>query len=155
VFSNEDAKKKILVTILRSDGDELVGNLVLPVMADLVRTMNNEIRYLEFEDLRGNMSLLLKSSIIELRTESLKQKPKLQNTKDANAEPFAMLGLKPDAPWADVRKSYVRMTKLYHPDQYSTVTLPDEVLHYMSEMFSQSNTAYNIIRSTMAAKEPA
>jgi DnaJ-domain-containing protein 1 len=155
VFSNEDAKKKLLVTILRSGGEQLVGNLLLPVMADLVRTMNNEIRYLEFEDLRGNISLLLKSSIIELRTETLKQKPNLKGNKDPNAEPFGVLGLKPDAQWGDVRKSYVRMTKLYHPDQYSTVTLPDEVLQYMSDMFSQSNTAYNIIKSTMAAKEPA
>ena len=102
----------------------------------------------------------IQHSEVKVRSRSNVKQPKQVagselNRDKSNSVPFAMLGLKPNAEWSEVRKSYVRMTKLYHPDQYSTVTLPIEVLQYMSEMFSQSNTAYNLIKSTTAEKEPA
>lgn len=156
MFSNEDARKKILVRIVRSDGETLAGNLLLPLVADLARTMNNDSKFLEFEDFSGNVRLLAKSSILELQSETLKAKVELKNTDpDPSADPYALLGLPKAASWADVRKKYLQLTKRYHPDQYSTVDLPEEVLQYMSGVFSQSNTAYNLIKSTMAKSEAA
>ncbi|MGI9479725.1 MAG: J domain-containing protein [Hyphomicrobiaceae bacterium] len=156
MFSNEDARKKILVRIVRSDGETLAGNLLLPLVADLARTMNNDSKFLEFEDFSGNVRLLAKSSILELQSETLKAKVELKNTDpDPSADPYALLGLPKAASWADVRKKYLQLTKRYHPDQYSTVDLPEEVVQYMSGVFSQSNTAYNLIKSTMAKSEAA
>lgn len=156
MFANEDARKKILVRVLRSDGETLIGNLLLPLVADLGRSMNNDVKYLEFEDLSGDVRLIAKSSIVELQSETLKAKVELKNNEpEPNADPNALLGLPKGASWADVRKSYLKLTKRYHPDQYSTVELPEEVVQYMSGVFSQSNTAYNLIKSTAAKSEAA
>ena len=126
-------------------------------------TVGFEVRHLvisktkgEFEDFSGNVRLLAKSSILELQSETLKAKVELKNTDpDPSADPYALLGLPKAASWADVRKKYLQLTKRYHPDQYSTVDLPKEVVQYMSGVFSQSNTAYNLIKSTMAKSEAA
>lgn len=156
MFSNEDARKKILVRILRSDGETLIGNLLLPLVADLGRSMNNDVKFLEFEDLSGDVRLIAKSSVVELRSETLKAKVELKNVDpQPNADPYTLLGLPKGAGWSEVRKSYLKLTKRYHPDQYSTVDLPEEVVQYMSGVFSQSNTAYNLIKSTMAKSEAA
>ncbi|MFY0611981.1 MAG: J domain-containing protein [Hyphomicrobiaceae bacterium] len=156
MFSNEDARKKILVRILRSDGETLIGNLLLPLVADLGRSMNNDVKFLEFEDLSGDVRLIAKSSVVELRSETLKAKVELKNVDpQPNADPYTLLGLPKGADWSEVRKSYLKLTKRYHPDQYSTVDLPEEVVQYMSGVFSQSNTAYNLIKSTMAKSEAA
>ncbi len=91
-----------------------------------------------------------------MRSETLKAKVELKNVDpQPNADPYSLLGLPKGADWSEVRKSYLTLTKRYHPDQYSTVDLPEEVVQYMSGVFSQSNTAYNLIKSTMAKSEAA
>lgn len=156
MFANEDAKKKVLVRILRSDGETLVGNLLLPLVSDLMRSMNNDVKFFEFEDFSGEVRMIAKSSIVELKSEALVKKAELKNQVDnSHADPYAILGVSSSASWGDVRKAYVRLTKQYHPDTYSAVTLPPEVVSYMSGVFSQSNTAYNLIKATRNRDEAA
>jgi len=155
MFNNEDAKKRILVRITRSDGEHLTGYLMLPMASDLTRTLNNDVKFLELEDFTGNVRLIAKSSVIELSTEDLKQAA--LNTPDAGQafDPYRVLGLTQDATLAEVRKAYLGLTKKYHPDQYSQVVLPEDVAEYMSAVFSQANTAYNLIKASGPQREAA
>jgi len=156
VFTDENAKKKILVQILRSDGEQLTGYLIVPMASDLTRSMNNDVKFLELQDFSGAARLIAKSSVIELSMQEPKKKAELKTpVAGENFDPYKVLNLPSTASTAEVRKAYLDMTKKYHPDQYSQVTLPEDVSEYMSAMFSQANTAYNLIKAEGSSRRAA
>lgn len=150
MLKNEDAKQKILVDITRTDGRHLTGHLVLPLASDLVRSLNNGVNFLEFEHLDGTVQMIAKASIQDVASQSIAKAPSLK-TADTT-DPHAVLGIPRTASAAEARTAYLRLTKLYHPDQFTSVQLPDEVARYMSTMFSRSNTAYTLIKSRSDAE---
>lgn len=155
MFQNEDAKKRILVSILRSDGERLTGYLMLPMASDLNRTLNNDVKFLQLQDFSGDVRLVAKSSVIELAAQDLKRAELRTPQGSDNFDPFEVLGLTREASLGEVRRAYLELTKKYHPDQYSQVTLPDDVAQYMNAVFSQANTAYNLIKASAAHRDAA
>jgi DnaJ-domain-containing protein 1 len=145
MLRDENAKQKILVEIMRQDGRSMVGYLIVPQASDLRRFLNNNAQFVEFEDLDGVHQMIAKQSMVDVSAKSLAGSPdiKVPNAQD----PYMILGLTKTAGSAEVRAAYLKLTKLYHPDQFNSVRLPDEVVRYLAAMFDRSNTAYNLIKS--------
>lgn len=145
MLRDENAKQKILVEITRQDGRLIVGYLIVPRGSDLTRFLNNNARFVEFEDLGGTHQMIAKQSMVDVTSKSLAGSVdlKVPNSHD----PYTILGVPKSADAAEARAAYLKMTKLYHPDQFNSVRLPDEVVRYLAAMFDRSNTAYNLIKS--------
>lgn len=128
---------------------------MLPMASDLNRTLNNDVKFLELQDFSGAVSLIAKSSVIELAAQDLKRAELRMPDAGEDFDPFEVLGLTREASLGEVRRAYLELTKKYHPDQYSQVVLPEDVAQYMSAVFSQANTAYNLIKASAAHRDAA
>ncbi len=147
MFKNEDATKKIVVELFLSDGRALVGHIILPATSDLVRIMNNDLKYIRFESLDGNPCLIAKSAILEVASRELPKAVQLDAGDDTNFDPYSVLGLPHDSTPQDVRAAYLKVTKIYHPDIYANIAMPPEVERYLNAVFSRANLAYTMIKS--------
>jgi curved DNA-binding protein CbpA len=89
--------------------------------------------------------MIAKQSMVDVTSKSLAGSVdlKVPNSHD----PYTILGVPKSADAAEARGAYLKMTKLYHPDQFNSVRLPDEVVRYLAAMFDRSNTVYNLIKS--------
>lgn len=154
MFSRDDHRKKLLVEIVCIDGSVLRGNLVIAATSDLVRTINNDVRFLHFEAIDGETRFVAKDAVAQIVPREVPKAVSLNPRDDVSLDPYALLGLKPDATLSEARTAYIRMTKRYHPDQFSSVQLPDEVSRYLSSMLARSNSAYTMIRAQLEDGAP-
>ena len=113
--------------------------------------MNNSVNFLEFEHLDGTVQMIAKASILDVASQSITKAPTLKSA-DIAADPFTILGINKTATAAEARAAYLKLTKQYHPDQFTTVRLPDEVVQYLSAMFNRSNNAYTLIKARSEAE---
>ena len=107
MFNDENAKKKVLVQLLRSDGEQLTGYLIVPMASDLTRTLNNDVKFLELQDFAGNVRLVAKSSVVELSTQEPKKAELKTPEAGHNFDPYKVLGLPNSASTSEVRKAYL------------------------------------------------
>ncbi len=71
-------------------------------------------------------------------------------------DPHIVLAVDPDAPWEVVRASYVKLSKIYHPDRFTGLELPMEVREYLAVMARRINAAYAALEApVMTAKRAA
>ncbi|MGA7118302.1 MAG: J domain-containing protein, partial [Hyphomicrobium sp.] len=73
----------------------------------------------------------------------------------SNFDPHRILGVHKGAPWDEIRAAYHRMTKLYHPDKFESVELPDEVRAYLVAMTKEVNVAFRTLRSAASGGRAA
>ena len=63
-------------------------------------------------------------------------------------DPHQILAVAPGAPWLAVREAYLRLAKAYHPDRFSGMELPKEVLEYLDAKARRINVAYELLEDT-------
>ena len=51
-----------------------------------------------------------------------------------------------------MRRAYLDLAKMYHPDRYATVDLPPEVDSYLSAMARRINAAHDAIQEALKAR---
>ncbi len=59
---------------------------------------------------------------------------------------YAILGIAPDAPLADIKKAYFRLAKLYHPDRHNDPAFAD-LQEKLETLFVGINEAYTVLTS--------
>ncbi|GIX16777.1 MAG: molecular chaperone DjlA [Rhodothalassiaceae bacterium] len=60
-------------------------------------------------------------------------------------DPYAVLGLEPDAPFAEVRRRYLELVRQNHPDRLQAEGLPESFLAVANERMRQITGAYQAI----------
>lgn len=144
-----------------ADGTLLKGKFVIMAARSIYEVLNGETKFLEFETYDGSKSLIAKSTIAAITLVSAPAAGGLRaRLRDDNEfDPYAVLGLTPGAGWEQVRSAYLKVSKMYHPDLYSSVALPDEVRDYLAAMARRVNAAYRALeepqqtaKRVMAAK---
>lgn len=156
MFQKEAHKNTVTVELTCADGRKLLGKVVVPYGSDLVRVINGGARFIEFEDMDGTIRFVAKDAMIEIVEAKNKKPPKLHNPLlDETQNAYRVLNVAESASHEEVRAAYARLAKRYHPDQYTTVQLPQEVASYMSRMFEHISMAYQAItrRETPVAAE--
>jgi len=68
-----------------------------------------------------------------------------QSPRDALADAYDMLGVKPTASNDEVKKAYRLKAKKYHPDALKAQGLPDEMVKKATEMMAKINAAWTEI----------
>ena len=148
MFRNSDRKETVLVELTLADGRKLPGKVFLSQSSDLLRVLNGDSRFIEFESHTGKKSIISRSAIVEICEAEMPKVRKLYSEMgDETVDPYVVLGLAKGASAEEVREAYVALTKLYHPDRYSGMDLPKEILNYIDQMSRRINSAYEIIGS--------
>ena len=137
----EPSAVPVEVTLL--DGSMLKGKVLVPVGKVLSDALNSSGPFLEFEPYGGDRRFLAKSQIGTLKLVGV---PKAGNLHVKGAadpfDPHSILGVPQTADWEEIRQSYHKLAKLYHPDRYASASLPNEVGEYLANMVRRVNAAY-------------
>jgi hypothetical protein len=147
------------VTIALEDGQELKGKVVIPPGRTLTELLNGGSAFIEFEPIGGARTFIAKSALTSVTPIEIPAAPDLWAgpTEGSNFDPFAVLGVKPNASREEAREAYLRLAKTYHPDRYAATELPQEVRNYLAVMTRRVNAAYQALgfaQKQQAAKEP-
>lgn len=130
------------------DQTVLKGDLMMPAARPVHEVLNGSNVFLDFRVFGGEQQLLAKSAIRSIR---LIQVPSANQMRAAAArsgetfDPHTVLGVRVDASHEEVRKAYVEMAKIYHPDRYATAQLPNEVREYLAAMSRRVNLAFQAL----------
>ena len=146
MFQNEGSNdQQIAIELVMQDGRRLKGKVTVPYGSQLTKQLNGSNKFIEFEDVDGTAKFVSKDAIVELIEAKAKAKkpPKLEPSKAMESDnPYLVLGVQNGVSQDKVRSAYARLAKLYHPDQFNSVTLPPEVQTYMTGMFERISSAY-------------
>jgi hypothetical protein len=139
------------VEITLEDGKTLKGKLVLPPGRSLPETLNGGAAFIEFEPFGGERTYLAKSSLRLVRPMNLPPQPTLATpSKEFNDfDPHSVLGVGADADKEQVRRAYLQLAKIYHPDRYATIDLPHEVREYLAAMARRINAAHEALTAKL------
>lgn len=132
------------------DGSIEKGKLMLWTGHAPLDAINNAGGFVEFVPYVGEPRLLAKSTIAAIKLVGVPRPASLRPRSGLTDEfdPHAILGIAHDSSWDDVRAAYVQLSKTYHPDRYSTATLPAEVAGYLETMARRINAAYAALDAT-------
>lgn len=143
----------VAVEIALADGTAMAGRVALGKGKPVHRLLDGEEKFLFVECFEGEARFIAKSDIKSM-TVIPTQRPRALNLALPDAagfDPHRLLGVAKGAPWGDIRAAYHRMTKLYHPDRFESVDLPDEVRAYLVAMAKEVNVAFRALRSAASA----
>ena len=148
----EPSAVPVEVTLL--DGSMLKGKVLVPVGKVLSDALNSSGPFLEFEPYGGDRRFVAKSQISALKLVGVPKAGALHVKGAADAfDPHAILGVPQTADWEEIRQSYHKLAKLYHPDRYASASLPDEVGDYLANMVRRVNAAYAALDVPQAEKK--
>ncbi len=143
-------RKKVAVGLDTGEGEELVYMFVSPVER-ISDTLNDDRDFLPFERPDGSVMMVAKTQIRKLT-------PMETVGNSESHDPYAMLGIEPNASDAAVKEAYHRAVSAVHPDRVHTLGLPAEFLEMATRRAALLNDAYRKIRKARkeaAAKDPA
>ena len=126
------------------DGTVLTGKFIANAARSFVDVINSSAPFLEFEPFGEERSFVAKASIRSMKLLQVPVAPNLEGkTRDSGGfDPYAVLGVAKSGDWDDIRAAYVRLSKIYHPDRFNTVELPEEVRTYLEATVRRINIAY-------------
>jgi hypothetical protein len=148
----EPSAVPVEVTLL--DGSVLKGKILVPMGKVLSDALNSSGPFIEFEPYGGDRRFVAKGQIAALKLVGVPKPGNLNVRNGAETfDPHAILGIHQDASWDEIRQSYHKLAKLYHPDRYASATLPDEVGEYLANMVRRVNAAYAALDVPQAEKK--
>ena len=139
------------------DGRLVKGNFLIASSRSIFEVLNGDGHFLEFETYEGERTLIARSMLKSIKIISVPSGANLKSrVRDSdNFDPHMILGVSSDAAWDEIRGAYLKLSKTYHPDRFSTVELPYEVRDYLSAMARRVNAAYAALEIPMQAAKRA
>ena len=147
----EPSAVPVEVTLL--DGSVLKGKVLVPMGKVLSDALNSSGPFLEFEPYGGDRRFVAKAQIAALKLVGIPKAGSLNVRAGDTFDPHAILGVPATASWDEVRQSYHKLAKLYHPDRYASASLPDEVGEYLANMVRRVNAAYAALDTPQVEKK--
>ena len=145
----------LAVEIVMQDGDVIKGQLFSPTTVSLLDLMNADRAFLELETYDGERSVIAKSAVRQVKPVEVPAARELeQSVKQMDRfDPFSILGVTREASAETVREAYRDMVKLYHPDRYSGLELPREILNYMASASQRVNAAFTAVSNFVEERD--
>jgi DnaJ-domain-containing protein 1 len=147
----------VAIEVGLAGGRTITGRAALGKGKALHRLLDGDEKFLFVDCFEGEAQFVAKAEITSVKVIPT-QRPRALNLPlpDAsNFDPHRILGVQKGAPWDEIRAAYHRMTKLYHPDKFESVELPDEVRAYLVAMTKEVNVAFRTLRSAASGGRAA
>jgi hypothetical protein len=152
-------KEALAAEIELADGRIRKGKLWVAAGKSLTETLNGGQPFVEFTAFGDEMpTLLAKAHVLAARAIEIPKFVALHERRGAAGgdDPYHILGVEPGASWAAVREAYINLAKTYHPDRFSGVELPKEVVEYLGAKARRINVAFALIEEALKqAAQPA
>ena len=140
-----DAEKTVHhVALTLRDGSEISGRVLISQNRGLMDELNASHTFIEVDTYPGERVIVAKGMIRQARTIDMPKSEQLAKRMRQleTSDPLTLLQLKPGADSNDIRASYHRLAKLYHPDRYLSLDLPKEISDYVAAVSVRLNAAY-------------
>jgi hypothetical protein len=145
----------VAVELTLNDASILVGRAAIPHARAVHKLLDGAEPFIYVDVFGAEGTFVPKASIKALKIVTPARPQALPAVSvDANFDPYRVLGIPTGASFDDVRAAYHRLTKMYHPDVYASVTLPPEVATYLDARAKQINAAFKILKSPRANAAP-
>lgn len=153
-------KEAMAVEIQLINGDLRKGKLWVPAGKSLADVLNGTQAFIEFTPFDETWPRhVAKAQIAFARLVEIPKFVPLHERRGVAGgdDPHEILAVAVGAPWCSVRESYLRLAKIYHPDKFSGVELPKEVVEYIGAKARRINAAYALLEDSfkLTAREPA
>lgn len=144
---------RVLITL--DNADQVRGSIKVPRGHSLGDTLNSGDQFVLVDHTDGHPTYLSLASIREIKSSQLPAAEQINQAEKraANASAHQILGLEAEFSRDQLHQRYHDMTKLYHPDHYATIELPDEVSTYISDMARRINMAYTELENDLKVQE--
>ena len=145
-------KVAVAVAIELADGSTLTGVLWVLSGKTLSDALNGSVAFVEFMPHGQDRTKYVAKSYVTGVTplELPKTVPLYERRGASNADdPYHILAIAPNSSWHAVREAYVHLAKTYHPDRFSGVQLPGEVLEYINAKARRINAAYALLEGSL------
>ncbi len=142
-------KMAVPAEITCQDGEVLKGKFFISSTRQIFDVLNSPDQFLEFEEYNGDRRLISKGVLSEIKLVNAPPPPGLSKSlrEIDNFDPYAILGVDRAMSWDEIRQSYLKLAKVYHPDTYAGAQLPTEVRDYMSAMARRINSAFEALEA--------
>ena len=143
--------------ITLADGEILKGRFIFAAARNVYDVLNGDSHFLDFETYKGERSLIARTTIRTIKIVNVQPQPNLKGRVRENEtfDPYLVLGLEQDASFDAVRASYLKLSKIYHPDRFTGLDLPSEVRDYLSIMARRVNAAFAALEAPVVAAKRA
>jgi hypothetical protein len=146
MFANSSNQNgRAMAKLVMNDGKALIVSVKLSVSGKLFEAFSGTDVFVDVIAGDGTQMLLNKSTILRVEVVDPPKAGLNQNRRQADKagfNPYAILGVDKAATSEQIREAYVRNVKMYHPDRYAALDLPQEMKDYASAMLTRINMAY-------------
>lgn len=156
----EDRANRTQVALTLTDDSVSIVSIRLPMSNRLADALNNSEIFLDVQSLTGQQQFIAKAAIRAVRPAAIPKADQLEldgrpAPNSSNFDPYAVLKVEKGASGEEIRQSYHRMAKLYHPDRIAFCELPVEVMDYVRAMLVRINLAFEQIGHQESAQQQA
>ena len=132
------------VQITLNDGREIRARMVMRETRRVADEINEGGGFIELYPYGGDPIMLSKSAVQSICETNVPAADQLSNqdVMQGTFDPYELLGLPRGADYQTVRAAYHAKAKAYHPDRFSAMDVPDEILEYVCAVSRRLNVAY-------------
>ena len=143
MFNTGDDRVRLHVTLSMDDGRTLQGRLLANMGGTLERTLNNEAKFVSFEDDDSEWMIAKKNIVEVVPGKHVEAKSKSPMDVTPEKDPFKVLELDPSASDEEIAKAFLQKAEIYRTDRIDLTTLPSEVSDYMQTRYRQIYEAHS------------
>lgn len=153
MFDSQSNKtgNRALVSLTMADASVLAVSMRLPLSGKLADALNNSELFLDVLGADGTQFFLAKADVRMVKLVDVPKANQLnmqrRNSDRSQFDPRQILKVDGSADGAAVKQAYHAMVRLYHPDRYANMEIPEEIKTYAAAMLVRINLAYEQLSS--------
>ena len=140
------------VSLRLTDGALLIGSINCGGSGKLENFLASDIKFVEFVSKDGQQRFIAHHQIASVEPMASLEEPLLAQVVD-DAEPFSVLGLKPDATPEEAAAAFQSKLAVYNAERWTGAGIPFEFSRFAAQKTRQINAAFTAIRGNLQARE--
>lgn len=147
--------QRSLVHLTLASGKTMMVSLKLPMSGKLADVLNNAERYLDVLGPEGEQFFLSKDMVHRVAAADPPKASLNLNRRSSDQtgfNPWAVLGVTREASADDIRAAWLALVKMYHPDRFANLEMPQEMKDYAAAMLARINVAHDQLAASVTPK---
>jgi hypothetical protein len=147
--------QRALVNITTAGGKTIMVSLRLPMSGKLADALNNAERYLDVLGPEGEQFFMAKDMVQQVAAADPPKATLNMNRRSSDQmgfNPWAVLGVTKEATADEIRSAWLALVKMYHPDRYNNLELPQEMKDYAAATLARINVAHDQLAASLTPK---
>jgi cation transport regulator ChaB len=145
----------VQVTITLTSGEKLRGAIGVTRGRKLGDLLNSGAPFILLESDDGRPVYLSLASVQQITSNQMPQADQLEESRRSleASSLYQILNVEETCDLATLQHKHRELAKLYHPDQYTNVRLPEEVTKYINDMARRINMAFSQLSAEIKRRD--